>query len=173
MSKLSNPYDFVVDQDRTTFQTKRGVNYSCIFVLDEETEHLGLNLDSNFYQFLFFPDSPQGESYFKNDARIHQTIVKILHDFFVKNPEGVILYFCDDSDSKGKARHNLFEKWVKKYNGISPKKVLFNLSIDQNSVHIALLINENHPEITKLLVAVDKQINELKLAGKAFSFNQS
>ena len=158
MSKLSNPYDFVVDQDRTTFQTKRGVNYSCIFVLDEETEHLGLNLDSNFYQFLFFPDSPQGESYFKNDARIHQTIVKILHDFFVKNP---------------KARHNLFEKWVKKYNGISPKKVLFNLSIDQNSVHIALLINENHPEITKLLVAVDKQINELKLAGKAFSFNQS
>lgn len=166
MSELSNPYDFLILPDRVSFLTKRGIDYSCVFILDEETKHLGLNVKAPVYQFVFFPEKQQSESAYKSDTRIHLTVVHILKDFFLKNPKGIILYFCDDSDSKGKARHNLFGKWVHKYNGSTPKKILLNLSIEQSSLHISLLLNETHPEMGKLLKAMEKQIQELKASQK-------
>lgn len=171
MSKSSSPYDFIILPDKVSFLTKRGIDYACVFILDEETKHLGLNVKAPVYQFVFFPEKPQSESSYKNDARIHLTVVRILQDFFAKNPKGIIMYFCDDSDSKGKARHNLFEKWVHKFNGTVPKKIMLNLSVELSSIHISLLINENHPEIGALHKAMKTQAEELKTAGKPFTSN--
>lgn len=170
---MFSPYNFTVHADKVTFQTKRGVNYTCLFILDETTEHLGLSVNADIFHFVFFSEGSDNESSIKNDARIHQTIVKILQDFFLKNPEGIILYFCDDTDSKGKARHSLFEKWVQKYNCSTPNKVLLNLTVDQSRIHISLLLNENHLEMDKIHLAIQNQLEELRTAGKPFSTNIS
>lgn len=168
---MSSHYDFIIHSDKISFQTKSGINYSCIFILDEEKEQLGLNIKASVFQFVFFPDKPQRDIIIKNDSRIHLTIVKILQEFFIKNKDGIILYFCDDTDSKGKARHNLFEKWLKQYNDLTPKKNLFNLSVFESDLYISLIINENHSEMDKLIEMIKKQVEELKKSRKSFSTN--
>lgn len=160
MSKLSNPYNYSILSDEIVFKTDLGINYSCLFVLDEATNHLGLNVESEVYHFLFFTENAGKDLLQKNDDRIHLTIVEILKDFFLKNPEGIIIYFCDDKDAKGKARHNLFTQWVKRYNS-PPRKTLVNLSVDDSGLHISLLLLENHKERKALKVALQQQISEL------------
>jgi hypothetical protein len=49
----------------------------------------------------------------KYDSKIRNTILFILHDFFVKNDHRVLIYFCFGEDGYSRHRKIVFSSWCK------------------------------------------------------------
>lgn len=65
----------------------------------------------NGFGFSFFPDKLEPKIF---DEKVSITVMKIALDFLSTQDDNVfLLYHCDASDGKQKARHTLYNKWYK------------------------------------------------------------
>lgn len=95
------------------FTTEQSVTYFCLFRdVTFLTPILGV-YDIHVFEFQFF-QSPSAPPVLHTkrtpDSRIAHTIVNILQSFF-EVKDRIVLYLCDSSDGKHKARLRLFESW--------------------------------------------------------------
>lgn len=67
------------------------------------------------------------------DALISATIRLIVADFFSTH-ERVVVYICDDSDSKADSRRKLFDRWFERYKKELFVKLNVPLGIDENGM---------------------------------------
>lgn len=109
---MSSRYDINLhDEDPYfyTFTTEHDVLYSCRFgKVSSLSPVLGI-YDLKVRDFLFYPSYPN--PYKKhNDIRIFPTIKGLVEDY-LNRQDHILLYVCDSSDNREKARQKLFTKW--------------------------------------------------------------
>ena len=140
---MSLPYKITLTEGGYySFITKHAIEYRCYFQVSNGARNLfGLNLKSELFSFNFGPKEP-----LKNipvDNRIQMTISKMLNDFFLKNPEAILNYICDNSDERAYKRHNHFMKWFEK-NNVQSNKVLIKGTIP-DVFYLGVIMMSEHP----------------------------
>lgn len=107
-----NPTSYNVHLDEATgyyyFLTDQGLIYTCGF--DNLTPSLppivGI-YDIEISDFIFTPQTGQD---MRHDERVSATIVNLLQSYF-ENKSRVLIYLCDASDGRPRARQTLFSRW--------------------------------------------------------------
>ena len=100
-----NPYVVTLELDST---------YS--FTSDNNAQYTLSLIDASYYleepkPIFEFSVYPVGDVKPPKDARIQDTITWFLLEFFDENPDNCLLFVCDSSDSRHKARARLFDTW--------------------------------------------------------------
>lgn len=150
MEQESSSYDYLLvggPNHIYTFKTRFGAGYEVKFkpsgylVDDPAFENYVFELVIVLAQNPFSPKlSPV-------DSLMSATIYSIVADFF-KSHERVVIYICDDSDSKADARRKLFDRWFRSYQTHLFVKLDVQLGIDEKgmaySAELVSLLDNPH-----------------------------
>ena len=102
--------------------------------------------------------------------KIAQTIICIIEEFFLQNPE-VLLYMCSTDNGQQAQRARLFLRW---FNGYEQQKKYSIKSYDVRSTdaegkptkeYVALIIQRTNPRLDEIIACFDREIamfNEFK-----------
>lgn len=151
-----------------SFKTEGGGYYQCFFTTHrDEHDLIGLKVKSFVFDFSFFKKKPKGNLPF--DKKTGLTIAEILNRFFLKNPEAIICYICENTDLKAFKRQVSFEKWFEA-NNKAPKKTLIKGEIAGLIYAGAIMLNQ-HPEKAKIKAHFDKELNDILTSQKSGSIN--
>ena len=133
------PYDFRKADDATYyFETDNGLRYRAYFIAFPATFY-------TLYSFSF--DKEDGVGAY--DARVKDTIVSVMHDFF--DAENYILgYTCDVTDGRELARKRLFDRWFVKENDGSLRKIDFQT----DNIYVSLIVNKDY-------FAIDEAVQDI------------
>ena len=109
------PYRIHSDKNGFYFFTKSKIKYQIIFYTpntfwESYSEIKNITRDFSFYPII------SSEMAITYDEKVSITIAHIFKRFFKKNPQGILTYVCDSSDSKALYRYKLFERWFNQYN---------------------------------------------------------
>ena len=138
-SNSPHPYNFSKGEDSSYyFETEKGLKYSAYFIEFPATIH-------KLYSFSFEKEEGSGA----HDARVRDTIMCILQDFF-KNENYILGYTCDVSDGREMARKRLFNRWFEEANDGTLKK--FDFQTD--NIFVSLILNKNY-------FAIDQAVNDI------------
>lgn len=96
----------------------------------------------------------------KFDKKVSYTISIIVNNFFIKNPEAIISYICDDMDKKAKCRNKIFYKWYKSCS-LPPDKYMINTNID-GVVYFGVLMLSSNSEKKKVLDYLKGELEDIK-----------
>jgi hypothetical protein len=110
---LSSPYNLTSYPELPyffTFTTDRGIIYSCRFGNVPSLSPLLGIYDLEVRDFLFYPHYPTKPFKKSRDERVFPTIMGMIEDY-LESPDRVLIYVCDSSDKKEKARQKLFSDW--------------------------------------------------------------
>lgn len=97
------------------------------------------------------------------DVKIAQTVICIIEEFFLKNPE-VLLYMCSTDNGQQAQRARLFLHW---FNGYEQQKKYAIKSCDIKSTdaegnptkeYVALIIQRTHPQFDEIISFFDEEI---------------
>jgi hypothetical protein len=136
-----------------------------IFTTDNDiTYRVDFELDSNpyFTAYWFNLANPQ-QMKSPGDAKIAQTVICIIEEFFRVNPD-VLLYMCSTDNGQQAQRARLFLRW---FNGYKQQKKYAIKSHDVRSTdaegkptreYVALIIQRNHPLMNEILQQFDDEI---------------
>ena len=142
LNKLS-PYRVVKSSDNDYwFVTVNGIYYNISF--NEEFEIGGCMA----FQFGIFNHEHKHAPF---DPNIKRTIIAIINEFFAKNLN-VLLYTCDSSDKREKARNRLFIKWFKEENG--EEKFIIKTAetiIDGQGMYLAIIVENTNPRLKEIV----------------------
>lgn len=97
------------------------------------------------------------------DALRSATILSIVADFF-KAHERVVVYICDDSDSKADSRRKLFDRWFGRHNKKLYVKLDVPLGVDESGlVYSAELISRfDNPHFTAIYESFNRAVLGVK-----------
>ena len=112
-SNLSSRYEILLHEEDPylyTFTTEKNVLYSCRFGKVPNLSPLLGIYDLEVRDFLFYPSYPKPDFKKYNDSRVFPTIIGMVEDY-LNMQDHVLLYVCDATDKKEKARQKLFAKW--------------------------------------------------------------
>lgn len=84
--------------------------------------------------------------------RIALTVVSILHRFFKRNVNAMIMV-CDNLDGKELIRERLFSRWYMRYNDGSVRKCDASLETDGYSLFVSLYMRFDNPNAQQLVAA--------------------
>lgn len=104
------------------------------------------------------------------DVKTGETIAAILNKFFIKNPNAVLFYICDDTDSRASIRQNRFRKWFETHNHV-PKKILIAGNIF-GMLHAGALMLENNSERSVIKTYLEEQLQQLIDAEKTGTIDE-
>ncbi len=93
--------------------------------------------DCVFEMVIVLADNPYAPKLPPADALMSATINRIVADFFTIN-ERVVVYICDDSDSKADSRRKLFDRWFGRYKTTQFVKLDVGLGVDENGTMYAV-----------------------------------
>ena len=135
-----HPYDFQKADDATYyFETDNGLRYRAYFISFPATFY-------TLYSFSFEKEEGVVGAY---DARIKDTIVTVLHDFF--DAENYVLgYTCDVTDGREMARKRLFDRWFEQENDGSLRKIDFQT----DNIYVSLIVNKEY-------FAIDEAVQDI------------
>lgn len=144
-------YNTSINKDGSyDFTTDNKIIYTVYFL-----EYTLPDTDGNnhiVYNFGFTRDENYSSEKFvhKFDIKIMNTIVSIINEFFIKNEDKALLYFCYNDDGLGRHRNITFKIWCKKLD--STIETHQKSVIAQNaSFYGSCLIIKNNP-LKKLIV---------------------
>lgn len=136
------PYRVVVsDKGDYLFATEKGINYTISF---SEEFAIGGCMG---YQFSIYNANHVHASY---DAKIKETIIAIIEDFFLEN-QNVLLYICDTSDNREEVRNRLFIRWFKA--SADPRKYTICTAdsiIEGQGFYAAIIVANDNPALEKI-----------------------
>lgn len=104
----SNPYQVHINEGSYTFVTDQNLAYACDFL--DVTHMLPPVVGIYDIQVLDFEFDIHPRDKAKHDPRVGDTIRGLIGEAFEDNKRAVI-FMCDNSDNRARARHKLFKKW--------------------------------------------------------------
>ena len=125
------------------FETESGIHYTISF---EEDAPIG---SCSTFQFVIEKMEMVRSGY---DAKIEQTILAILNEFFVEHLD-VLLYMCDDSDGREANRNRLFLTWFKKHAAPERFTIRTASAIVEGKGFYAAIIVENRNPLLETIIA--------------------
>lgn len=134
-----------------TFTTDAEVEYFLEFSNSAylfNTEYISC---SNIYDFSFYPANPKKT--YTIDDKIKNTIIKSIKKF-IEIYNVPILFVCDTTDGKGKARLQLFKRWF----GLHNSKYNFQaiiLELEFYSLPIGIISHISDPNFEKYFTEID------------------
>lgn len=148
------PYSYIlIKPDYYSFTTSIGTEYHCYFYTAEELFSDYPSLASKAFGFnLEIQNNEQASKGL--DKRIAVTVAVILIAFLADKKNAVV-YICDNSDNREKARYHKFTNWFKTYNDgsiIQLKRVIHTGNTD---ILNALLIHKENPLLNDFIEAYE------------------
>jgi len=124
------------------FTTDNGIKYIVTFLLFQHISSCKKTIE-----FSFFPETNTNYKY--HDDRISSTIIYIIDNFFIHNPDYILLFLClDENKRSAKGRMSLFEKWFEKvdlgytFNIIDAGDTKWGLISNTNNSYIKIVMEE-------------------------------
>ena len=155
------PYDVAYDEEGTiVFSTDYGVDYSVTF--DDDA--------NPYYTAYWFNLSNMNNATSPGDKKIAQTVICIIEEFFIKNPD-ILLYMCSTDEGQQAQRARLFLRW---FNGAEQQKQYVIRTTEVKGIgpdnkprkeYVAFIVQRSNPnldEITQLFDADIALFNEMK-----------
>lgn len=148
------PYNYITHKpDYYTFITSSGCEYHCYF-FDFSTPFsdypalapkvFGFNLELKF--------KPEGLDKVPPDKRIGEAVTIILKTF-LRGRKNVVVYICDNSDNREKARFHRFTNWFKTYNDGAIIQLRGVIRAGGINILNALLIHKDNPLLNDFIEA--------------------
>lgn len=138
-----------------SFTTSIGCEYHCYFfdfsaAFSEYPELapkvFGFNLELKF--------KPEGLTKIPPDSQIAVTVTTILKTFLSEN-EHAVIYICDYSDNREKARFHKFTNWFRQFNDGSVVQLKGVIRAGGTDILNALLINRHNPLLNDFIEAYE------------------
>ena len=145
---IHSPYIVGFDGKTFSFTTDNGITYRADFELDYNP----------FFTAYWFNLANPEHLKSPNDAKIGQTVICIIEEFFRTNPE-VLLYMCSIEKGQQAQRARLFLRWFNKYE--QQKKYAIKTAEVKGygqQEYVALIVQRNHPKFDEILFHFDEEI---------------
>lgn len=109
------PYNYITHKpDYYTFTTSTGCEYHCYFFNFSAAFSDYPHLAPKVFGFNLELKHKPKDTTISLDKRIALTVASIIRNFF-EEKENVVVYICDTSDNREKARFHKFTNWFKTY----------------------------------------------------------
>ena len=152
---MQNHYDFIKsDKDFVyLFTTKNAIRYRVAFLDDHTFNTISETENYNtIYQIVIEKLDKIREPL---DAKVSETIIKIVHDFLMNFPF-FIIYYCSHEDDKELKRFNSFNRWYDR----SQEKMVIERSINimkisGQIIYSALMFHRENPLRDEILLIYD------------------
>lgn len=150
------PYIVGYDGKAFIFVTDGGITYRVDFELDS---------NPYFTAYWFNLANPEHMKS-PNDAKIAQTVICIIEEFFRQNPD-ILLYMCSTEGGKQAQRARLFLRW---FNGAEQQKYYVARSVEirgekNRKEYVALIVQRSNPLLDEILSTFDEEtalFNQMK-----------
>lgn len=100
------------------FTTTKGIDYTIYLTSLSHLSHLFIGNDKisekNFY-YLIIDRKGDDKIIVSKDPYIKRTVMLCLFQFFIDNPQAVVLFNYSNGDNKIKRRRILFKRWFEEY----------------------------------------------------------
>jgi hypothetical protein len=148
------PYNYLlIKPDYYTFTTDSGTEYQCYFYTAEEIFSDYPSLAQRVYAFNLVLKN--NLSFQKGlDKRIAATVTEILK-IFLHQKENAVVYICDNSDNREKARFHKFYHWFKHYNDGSIVQLRGVIRAGNTDILNAMLIHKDNPQLNDFIEAFE------------------
>ncbi len=144
-----------IDERLYSFTTSVGCIYHCYFYDFSTAFSEFPNLAPNVFGFnLEIKFKPDHLVKIPLDKRIAATVTNILK-VFLHEKENVVVYICDNSDHREKARFHKFTNWFKMYNDGSIVQFRGVIRAGNTNILNALLILKNNPLLNDFIEAYE------------------
>lgn len=128
-------------------------DYHILYAVDFE-------LDNNpYYTAYWFNLTNPDHQKSPGDAKIAQTVICLIEEFFRQNPE-ILLYMCSTEKGQQAQRARLFLRWFNGYEQ-QQKYVIKAAEVkgEGQKEYVALIIQRTHPMLDEVLQRFDDEIN--------------
>jgi Family of unknown function (DUF6169) len=151
----TNPYDFISFKDENNtyaFVTDQLVVYEVKFKASNYIFSEYSSTIHNTYEFVIEVAENPSSKQPSLDERIPSTISLIFQDFFTLK-ETVVVYICDDSDSRGRARNRKFNQWFEQYNPLTFMKLDFAFGSGEDKYFTTLIMRLDNPNMAEIVTS--------------------
>jgi hypothetical protein len=149
-------YNFYQFDDLTfLFTTQAGDEYQCYFLSYADYFASQPDIAPNFFSFNLKLISNEGVPIRKGtDKRVADTVITIVGDF-LSSKSNAVVYVCDNSDGKEKARSRKFLSWFDYYDHPSSKiiQVTSNFTVGGLFIYSSLLIHKKNKRFKDMVLA--------------------
>ena len=148
------PYNYIsLKPDYYSFTTSSGAEYHCYFFTVEEIFSDYPALAKKAFGFNIVLSDQQ--NFQKGlDKRIAATVVTILQTF-LKEKRNAVIYICDNSDGREKARFHKFSHWFHQYDDGSIIQLRGVVRAGGTNILNALLIHKDNPLLNDFIEAYE------------------
>lgn len=95
------------------------------------------------------------EDYSGHDAKVKDTVIAILAEFFYTNND-ILLYICDDSDGRESVRSRLFLRWFKECESNARFEIKSaDATIEGKGFFAAIILRKDHPHYMEIVSEFD------------------
>lgn len=151
--QLSAPYAVVKEDDEYVFRTDNDILYAVSFQEYEGIQGL---------KAYWFDLSNRSHRASPNDAKVRQTVICIIEEFFCQNPD-ILLYMCDNANDQQAMRSRLFLRWFNGYEQQQKYDIRTALlEEDDIETYVALIIQRSHPQYREIIELFDTEIEAFK-----------
>lgn len=150
------PYNYITHKpDYYTFTSSGGCEYHCYFFDFSAAFYLYPALAPKVFGFnLELKFKPNELLKIPLDKRIAATVTTIIKSF-LHEKENVVVYICDNSDKREKARFHKFIHWFKMYNDGSIVQLRGVIRAGNTNILNALLILKDNPLLNDFIEAYE------------------
>ena len=149
-------YNFYQFDDLTfLFTTQAGDEYQCYFLSYADYFASQPDIAPNFFSFNLKLISNEGVPIRKGtDKRVADTVITIVGDF-LSSKSNAVVYVCDNSDGKERARSRKFLSWFDYYDHPSSKiiQVTSNFTVGGLFIYSSLLVHKNNKRFKDMVLA--------------------
>ncbi len=139
-----------------SFGTKNSIEYDVRFKPTTDYVSLDELWRDDFYEIVIEVIAAPDPTYIPADRAILSTIVAIITDFFAVHKR-VILYICDDSDSREQARKRKFDNWYKRFGSVLYQKYdLPTVSDHSERFFASIFFRRDNPNRLAVIDAFDR-----------------
>jgi len=148
------PYNYILlKPDYYSFVTTAGTEYHCYFYTIEEVFSDYPSLATKAFAFNLIIKN--NISFQKGlDKRIAATVADILKAF-LHQKENAVVYICDNSDKREKARFHKFHHWFKQNNDGSIIQLRGVIRAGNTDILNAMLIHKDNPQLNDFIEAFE------------------
>ncbi len=151
----TTPYDFIFFKDENNtyaFVTNQLVVYEVKFKASNYIFEEYSSKIQNTYEFVIEVAENPSSKEPSLDERIPSTISSIFQDFFTLK-ETVVVYICDDADSRGRARNRKFNQWFEQYNPLTFMKLDFAFGTAEDKYFTTLIMRLDNPNMSEIVTS--------------------
>jgi Family of unknown function (DUF6169) len=149
-------YNFYQFDDLTfLFTTQARDEYQCYFLSYADYFASQPDIAPNFFSFNLKLISNEGVPIRKGtDKRLADTVIAIVGDF-LSSKSNAVVYVCDNSDGKERARSRKFLSWFDYYDHPSSKiiQVTSNFTVGGLFIYSSLLVHKNNKRFKDMILA--------------------